>query len=46
MAIYRSQRSVMEDFIRVEETSVAKSIRLLAALCLRNLAANSPVAKR
>ena len=46
LAIHRSQRPAAEEFIRGEDASIVKSIRLLAALCLRNLATNCPLAKR
>jgi hypothetical protein len=44
-AIQRHQRLKREDFVSVEEGPITKSIRLLSALTLRNLAKNSDRAK-
>ena len=45
-AIQRHQRLRREDFVSIEEGPITKSIRLLSALILRNLAKNSDRAKQ
>jgi hypothetical protein len=45
LAIQRHQRVKREDFLSPEEGPITKSIRLLSALTLRNLAKNSEKAK-
>lgn len=45
MAIQRNQKMKREDFFSPEEGPITKSIRLLSALTLRNLAKNSEKAK-
>ena len=45
LAIQRHQRVKRDDFLSGEEGPITKSIRLLSALTLRNLARNSEKAK-
>lgn len=45
IAIQKNQRKSLEEFISTEEGPVSKTIRLLSALTLRNLARNSDKAK-